>query len=42
MDVLGDLKEKAESELADVRKAETNAAHNYDMLKQSHHLPRWC
>jgi len=35
MDVLGDLKEKAESELADVRKAETNAAHNYDMLKQS-------
>merc|ERR1711865_1214302 len=27
--------EKAESELADVRKAETNAAHNYDMLKQS-------
>merc|ERR1719329_1418624 len=31
MDVLEDLKEKAESELADLR----NAAHNYDMLKQS-------
>jgi len=35
MDVLEDLKEKAESELADLRKAENNAAHNYDMLKQS-------
>lgn len=35
MDVLEDLKEKAESELADLRKAESNAAHNYDMLKQS-------
>jgi len=35
MDVLDDLKEKAESELADLRKAETSAAHNYDMLKQS-------
>jgi len=35
MDVLEDLKEKAESELGDLRKAENNAAHNYDMLKQS-------
>jgi len=35
MDVLEDLKEKAESELADLRMAESNAAHNYDMLKQS-------
>merc|ERR1719329_2044029 len=35
MDVLDDLKEKAESELADLRKAETSAAHNYGMLKQS-------
>lgn len=35
MDVLEDLKEKAESELADLRKAESNAKHNYDMLKQS-------
>jgi len=35
MDVLEDLKEKAESELADLRKAENNAAHNFDMLKQS-------
>ena len=30
-----DLKDKAEGELADLRKAETNAQHNYDMLKQS-------
>merc|ERR1719191_1424224 len=35
VDVLEDLKEKAEGELADVRKAETAAAHNFDMLKQS-------
>merc|ERR1719329_2135130 len=35
MDVLEDLKEKAENELADLRKAESNAKHNYDMLKQS-------
>merc|ERR1719263_323035 len=35
VDVLEDLKEKAEGELADLRKAETNAQHNYDMLKQS-------
>jgi chromosome segregation ATPase len=35
VDVLGDMKEKAETELADLRKAESNTAHNYDMLKQS-------
>jgi predicted nucleic acid-binding Zn-ribbon protein len=35
VDVLGDMKEKAESELADLRKAEGNAKHNFDMLKQS-------
>merc|ERR1719215_444477 len=35
MDVLEDLKEKAESELADLRKAETSAKHNFEMTKQS-------
>merc|ERR1719183_2541557 len=35
VDVLEDLKDQAESELSDLRKAETNAQHNYDMLKQS-------
>merc|ERR1719444_574498 len=35
LDVLEDLKEKAEQQLGDLRKAETNTAHNYDMLKQS-------
>merc|ERR1719160_668069 len=35
VDVLEDLKDKAEAELADLRKAETNAQHNYNMLKQS-------
>jgi chromosome segregation ATPase len=34
-DVLEDLKEKAEGELSALRKAESNAAHNYNMLKQS-------
>jgi len=34
-DVLEDMKEKAESQLADLRKAETTAKHNYEMLKQS-------
>jgi chromosome segregation ATPase len=34
-DVLEDLKEKAEDQLADLRKAETNTKHNYEMLKQS-------
>jgi len=35
MDVLEDLKEKAEEELADLRKAESSTKHNYAMLKQS-------
>jgi len=34
-DVLEDLKEKAETQLAELRKGETNTAHNYAMLKQS-------
>jgi len=35
VDVLADMKEKAESELAELRKEEGNAKHNFDMLKQS-------
>merc|ERR1719171_683812 len=35
VDVLEDLKEKAEAELSDLRKAEANSAHNFAMLKQS-------
>merc|ERR1719487_1754635 len=35
VEVLEDLKEKAEEELAALRKAEVNAQHNFDMLKQS-------
>merc|ERR1712203_1063112 len=35
MDVLEDLKEKAEGQLSDLRKAEVNTKHNFDMLKQS-------
>merc|ERR1719195_1016662 len=35
IDVLEDMKEKAEAELSDLRKVETNSQHNYDMLKQS-------
>merc|ERR1719486_1136031 len=35
IDVLEDLKEKAEEELADLRKAESSTKHNYMMLKQS-------
>jgi predicted transcriptional regulator len=34
-DVLEDLKEKAEAELSELRKAEGSARHNYNMLKQS-------
>jgi len=34
VDVLEDMKEKAEEQLADLRKAETSARHNYAMLKQ--------
>merc|ERR1719330_2243918 len=35
LDVLEDLKEKAEGQLSDLRKAEANSAHNFAMLKQS-------
>jgi len=35
VELLEDLKEKAEGELADARKAETKSRHSYDMLKQS-------
>jgi hypothetical protein len=35
MDTLEDLKDKAEEQLSSMRKAEMNAQHNYDMLKQS-------
>jgi len=35
VDVLEDLREKAEQQLSDLRKAETNAKHNFAMLKQS-------
>merc|ERR1740138_919056 len=34
-DVLGDMKEKAEGQLDDLRKAESNTKHQYNMLKQS-------
>lgn len=35
VDVLEDLKEKAEGQLADLRKGEVNNRHNFDLLKQS-------
>jgi len=35
VDVLNDMKDKASSELDDVRKAETSAKHNFNMLRQS-------
>merc|ERR1719410_832351 len=35
IDVLEDMKEKAEGSLSDLRKEETNSKHNFDMLKQS-------
>merc|ERR1719190_311395 len=35
LDVLEDLKEKAEEQLSNLRKAEVNTNHNFDMLKQS-------
>jgi len=35
VDVLEDLKEKAEGELSDARKAESSTKHNYEMMKQS-------
>merc|ERR1719272_203378 len=34
VDTLTDMKDKAEAELSEARKAEANAQHNYDMLKQ--------
>jgi len=35
VDTLEDLKEKADTELAEMRKAESDAKHNFEMLKQS-------
>jgi chromosome segregation ATPase len=35
VDVLEDLKEKAEGELSDARKAESSSKHNFEMMKQS-------
>merc|ERR1719355_212185 len=35
VDVLNDMKEKAEGELSDLRKVEGNAKHSFNMLKQS-------
>merc|ERR1719401_2895192 len=35
VDLLEDLKEKAEGELAEARKAESTAKHNYNLMKQS-------
>jgi len=35
VDVLTDMKDKAEGELSDLRKAESSAKHNFNMLKQS-------
>jgi len=34
-DILEDMKEKAEAQLGDLRKAESTTKHNYNMLKQS-------
>merc|ERR1719420_63098 len=34
VDTLMDMKEKAEGELSEARKAESNSQHNYEMLKQ--------
>merc|ERR1719384_2227173 len=35
LEVLQDLKEKAEEQLSALRNAETNTKHNYEMLRQS-------
>jgi len=35
LDVLEDMKEKAEGQLSDIRKAESSSRHNFEMLKQS-------
>merc|ERR1719453_988554 len=34
VDTLNEMKEEAEGQLASERKAESNAQHNYDMMKQ--------
>merc|ERR1719316_1951767 len=34
-DILEDMKEKAETQLSELRKAESTTKHNYNMLKQS-------
>lgn len=39
VDTLEELKEKAEEQLASLRKAEVNAKHNYEMLEQSLEAP---
>merc|ERR1711982_271949 len=35
LDILEDMKDKAEEQLSALRKSEVNAKHNFDMLKQS-------
>merc|ERR1719171_1138524 len=35
IDVLTDMKDKAETQLSELRKAEVNSKHNYDLLKVS-------
>merc|ERR1719356_964368 len=35
LDVIADMKEKAEGQLSDLRKAESNTKHNFEMLRQS-------
>merc|ERR1719181_2498717 len=35
VDVIADMQSKAEEELAELRKSEKNAQHNFNMLKQS-------
>jgi len=35
LDVLGDMKDKAEAQLSEARKTEMNSKHNFDMMKQS-------
>jgi len=35
IDILDDMKDKAEGQLSEARKAEVNSNHNYEMLKQS-------
>merc|ERR1711920_460146 len=35
LDVIADMKEKAQGQLSDLRKSESNTKHNFEMLKQS-------